>query len=36
MHHIYNPNMLRDAYFGLKRDAAPDVDGDVAVLRRGN
>ena len=29
MHHIYNPSMLREAYFGLKRDAAPGVDGQT-------
>jgi group II intron reverse transcriptase/maturase len=29
MHHIYNPAMLREAYFGLKRDAAPGVDGQT-------
>ncbi len=27
MHHVYNPDTLRDAYFGLKRDAAAGVDG---------
>jgi group II intron reverse transcriptase/maturase len=27
LHHVYNPCMLREAYFGLKRDAAPGVDG---------
>ena len=29
MHHIYNPAMLREAYFGLKRDAAPGMDGQT-------
>jgi len=28
MHHIYNLSMLREAYYGLKRDAAPGVDGE--------
>ena len=27
LHHVHNPDMLREAYFGLKRDAAPGVDG---------
>src|SRR4030095_13590091 len=27
MHHIYDPSMLREAYYALKRDAAPGVDG---------
>ncbi|MFO7717879.1 MAG: hypothetical protein R6Y91_04875 [Desulfohalobium sp.] len=27
--HIYNPSMLREAYFGLKRDAAP---GEESVV----
>ena len=27
MHHICNLSMLREAYYGLKRDAAPGVDG---------
>jgi RNA-directed DNA polymerase len=27
MHHIYNLSMLREAYYALKRDAAPGVDG---------
>jgi len=27
LHHIYSPDTLREAYFGLKRDAAPGVDG---------
>src|SRR3990172_8447992 len=26
LHHIYNPDMLREAYFRLKREAAPGVD----------
>jgi group II intron reverse transcriptase/maturase len=29
LHHIYNPSMLREAYFGLKHDAAPGVDGQT-------
>jgi len=29
LHHIDNPAMLREAYFGLKRDAAPGVDGQT-------
>ena len=29
LHHIYNLVMLREAYFGLKRDAAPGVDGQT-------
>jgi len=29
MHHIYDPSMLREAYYGLKRDAAPGVDGET-------
>jgi RNA-directed DNA polymerase len=29
LHHVYNPSMLREAYFGLKRDAAPGVDGQT-------
>jgi group II intron reverse transcriptase/maturase len=29
LHHVYNPGMLREAYFGLKRDAAPGVDGQT-------
>jgi RNA-directed DNA polymerase len=28
-HHICNPDTLREAYFGLKRDAAPGVDGQT-------
>ncbi len=28
MHHIYDLSMLREAYYGLKRDAAPGVDGE--------
>jgi RNA-directed DNA polymerase len=27
MHHIYNLSTLREAYYGLKREAAPGVDG---------
>ena len=29
MHHIYDVSMLREAYYGLKRDAAPGVDGET-------
>jgi group II intron reverse transcriptase/maturase len=29
LHHIYNLDTLREAYFGLKRDAAPGVDGET-------
>src|SRR5437660_7763452 len=29
MHHIYNLSTLREAYYGLKRDAAPGVDGET-------
>ncbi len=29
MHHVYEPDTLRGAYFGLKRDAAPGVDGET-------
>src|SRR5229473_2628578 len=29
MHHIYNLSMLREAYYALKRDAAPGVDGET-------
>ncbi len=29
MHHIYNLSVLREAYYGLKRDAAPGVDGET-------
>jgi RNA-directed DNA polymerase len=29
MHHIYDLSMLREAYDGLKRDAAPGVDGET-------
>ena len=28
MHHIYNLSMLREAFYGLKRDAAAGVDGE--------
>ncbi len=27
LHHIYNPETLKEAYYSLKRDAAPGVDG---------
>ncbi len=29
LHHIYDLSMLREAYYGLKRDAAPGVDGET-------
>jgi group II intron reverse transcriptase/maturase len=29
LHHIYNPEALREAYYGLKRKAAPGVDGET-------
>jgi group II intron reverse transcriptase/maturase len=29
LHHIYDPDMLRTAYFALKREAAPGVDGET-------
>jgi group II intron reverse transcriptase/maturase len=29
LHHVYNPEMLRQAYFSLKREAAPGVDGQT-------
>jgi group II intron reverse transcriptase/maturase len=29
MHHVYDPDTLRGAYYGLKRDAAPGVDGET-------
>src|SRR5216117_3052349 len=29
LHHIYNLEILRLAYFGLKREAAPGVDGET-------
>jgi RNA-directed DNA polymerase len=29
MHHIYDLSTLREAYFALKRDAAPGVDGET-------
>ena len=29
LHHVYNLETLREAYFGLKRDAAPGVDGET-------
>ncbi|MBA3355596.1 MAG: hypothetical protein H0U18_06585 [Pyrinomonadaceae bacterium] len=29
MHHIYNLSILREAYYGLKRDAAPGIDGET-------
>jgi len=29
LHHVYNPDTLREAYFRLKREAAPGVDGQT-------
>ncbi len=29
LHHVYDLEMLREAYFGLKREAAPGVDGET-------
>ena len=29
LHHVYNPDALRAAYFALKRDASPGVDGET-------
>jgi RNA-directed DNA polymerase len=29
LHHVYSIETLREAYFGLKRDAAPGVDGET-------
>src|SRR6266700_3246443 len=29
LHHIYSVDMLREAYFSLKRDAAPGTDGET-------
>src|SRR6202051_2892220 len=29
LHHIYNPETLRKAYFFLKKEAAPGVDGET-------
>jgi len=29
LHHIYNPETLRSAYFAMKKDAAPGVDGET-------
>jgi len=28
-HHVYDVNRLRGAYYGLKRQAAPGVDGET-------
>ena len=37
LHHIYNIDHLRAAYFALKRDAAPGIDGEtVAAITGGN
>ena len=35
LHHIYNLETLRTAYFSLKKEAAPGVDGERWRLRRG-
>jgi RNA-directed DNA polymerase len=29
LHHIYNPETLRQAYFSLKKEAAPGIDGET-------
>src|ERR1700732_2455702 len=29
LHHIYDPERLREAYFSLKKEAAPGVDGET-------
>ncbi len=29
LHHVYNPDTLREAYFSLKKEAAPGVDGQT-------
>ena len=29
LHHVYNRQRLREAYFALKRDAAPGIDGET-------
>src|SRR5205085_5814406 len=29
LHHVYNPDTLREAYFSLKKAAAPGVDGET-------
>ena len=29
LHHVYDPDALRSAYFALKRDASPGVDGET-------
>jgi RNA-directed DNA polymerase len=29
VHHVYNIDHLRAAYFALKRDAAPAIDGET-------
>src|SRR5690606_31496610 len=29
LHHIYDPDTLRAAYFSLKKEAAPGVDGET-------
>src|SRR5207249_12211968 len=29
LHHVYNPETLRAAYFSLKKEAAPGVDGET-------
>jgi RNA-directed DNA polymerase len=33
LHHIYNLETLRMAYFRLKKEAAPGVDGEAALRR---
>ena len=29
LHHIYSVDLLREAYFSLKREAAPGIDGET-------
>jgi group II intron reverse transcriptase/maturase len=29
MHHVYQPDLLRESYFNLKRDAVPGIDGQT-------
>jgi len=35
LHHIYNLETLRMAYFRLKKEAAPGVDGETLAALRG-
>src|SRR2546425_5603495 len=34
LHHVYDVDMLREAHFNLKRDAAPGVDGETRQHHR--